>query len=259
MSAKDKTSHSSSLSTHPQQNRSPTPGRKTAGATNQPASHKSTSSPASSNRSSRKSAPPLQFRTHPSNAYAALSFCLHLLALTAVFGSVAHIIHFLANEYELAPLARTNTSLFTALAQTGQPGVTLASQTAKGFIALLLALIAVLVLLRSAVHTHRDACKRLLICWQDRGHFRIYLERALAGLPTGTHKWHHCVLDKGCYTSHWAVVLWLCPVDADENRLERSRFCILIMRDAVEEQTFRHLRLWMKLVAPGQLSINRSS
>lgn len=142
-------------------------------------------------------------------------------------------------------------------------------------LAVMLTLAFAIAILSSALLAQAEATKQLALQWRDGGKFLIRLEQPLKSLPLSPNVWHRCQLQKGCYNSHWMVVVSLGLSENAENtsnetgnaiastkgwassrsagnQRKSKRFCILLARDSVSEVSFRHLRLWMRLVAPYQ-------
>lgn len=258
------------------------------------ASHRGT---AGSSRSySRKSAPPLLLESHGSRTQSTIVFCLHLFALSALFGASAHLLHCLINEINPQQVRQstffrsTDYTSDNALAakrtstrhDTITPSpfgvefnferipVTDANITrevespglfrivALAVVVLLTAFVTMLAILRSAVNAHNDACKRLSICWNPDGTLSLRSSATVNNLPLAANEDHLCLLQPGSYNSHWLVILRCCLVSSRAEQVTATqnskRFCILLARDSLTFESFRHLRLWMRLVAPRQLT-----
>lgn len=250
----------------------------------------------------KKSAPPLHLETLGSRSQAIVVFCLHLLALSAMFGASAHLLHCLLNEvylqqdhYQLGhkighqtgqqigyPIGQPEPSASQTTSDTAAYNFSFASVPitdnaivrsveSPGTLLILVAAMAVLVtmagmtlaILRSAINAHNDACKRVWIRWNPDGTLAIKTAEIINNLPFAPGKQYHCQLEPGSYNSHWLVIL-RCSLDVSHThqadpalkrkQQKRKRFCILLARDSLSFASFRHLRLWMRLVAPTHLS-----
>lgn len=223
----------------------------------------------SSNPSLKKSAPPLLLETHGSRSHAVIAFSLHLMALCAVLGATAHTLHFLFSEIYLGQYLQQPASTALFVEASVSPGIAyenpaLAAVPAISMIliALITSLALIIAILASALNANTLAQQRLSILWQPNGNLQVRLQTHAGIKPQPHHKDElQCRLEPGCYSSHWLVILHLSysleSSYADSGHTDtppqRERFCILLARDSLSNQAFRHLRLWMRLVAPQQL------
>ncbi len=216
-----------------------------------------------SKQSLKRSAPPLLLETHGSPGQAIVTFCLHLLALCAVLGATAHTLHYLFSEIYLGQYLQkpAASAIFPDIEASLATAITHENQPLAAIPALLLALIAVIIsfaftiaIVNGAVITHLEARQRMRILWQSNGNLRVQIETTKHSL--NYKKNLRCRLAPGCYSSHWLVILSLreCHESNDSGTPYRSQqFFILLARDSMANENFRHLRLWMRLVAPHQL------
>lgn len=213
--------------------------------------------------SSRKFVPPLLLETRPSLIHATSAFTLHVLALTALLGGTAKSVHFL-----------TNLILTGALDVDVLPWV-----LATALLCIAVALAVAAAILRSALTAQRDAVKRLHIEWLPDNSIHIsaiadsVLPPVLAKLQSIDFKCGgktaasstasamqtalHCVPVSGCYSSHLWVTLALqvhsLPGPTRESKPRASRCYLVLARDSLDNRSFRHLRLWLRI------ALNRDS
>lgn len=220
--------------------------------------------PRSSNQSLKRSAPPLLLKTHGSHSHAVIAFSLHLMALCAVLGATAHTLHFLFSEIYLGQYLQQpagKTTLFVASVSPGiayeTPALAAVPAIAIILIALITSLAFIIAVLASALNANAQARQRMSILWQPNGNLQVRMQNDAGRQTIRQHQNRlQCRLEPGCYSSHWLVILHLSHSRESNHSGKhpvRERFCILIARDSLANQAFRHLRLWMRLVAPQQL------
>ncbi len=191
-----------------------------------------------SNPSSRRFTPPLLLASQPSLLHAVTGFLLHGFALFATFGGCVNTVHYLSNQFLLGD----------------NPYLTLPVWLAATAICQLIAVGLATAVLASAIQAQRDAMKELNVVWQPDN--TISLSKAGSGkLPRVVqYLFNHCIeptlplpceLVRGCYSSHWFVVLAVRPVDSKRKRCFPVH--LIFARDALSNRSFRNLRLWLKV------------
>ena len=213
-----------------------------------------------------------------------------MLALAALFGAAAHLLHYLMSEFYLgkflqAPFQQataspaihpSNLASFElnhdfAFHSVGvldneiireQPALSLWQVITGTILVVMGSLCIAVAILKSALHAHQDACKRLSIHWYPNGQLDVFLRTHVSNLPLATGRLQQCQLESGGYNSHWMVILrcshQIASSDSEAFTQGDKRFCILLARDTLPDESFRHLRLWMRLVAPKQLNNKHS-
>lgn len=181
-----------------------------------------------------------------------------------MLGATAHSLHYLFSEMYFGQYLQQPTPAFLLNPQaTVSPQIAYENPSLGAVAALLLALLVIILclvfaiaILASALTSHAQARQRLRILWLTNGNLTVQIGTIDAAQPVHGSKDLRCRLEPGCYSSHWLVILCLSHNRGPEQPgrpPKRKRFCILLARDCLSNEGFRHLRLWMRLVAPNQL------
>ena len=177
--------------------------------------------------SSRKYVPPLLLETRPSKLHALIGLSLHLLALVATFSSTAHTLHFFFNRHSYSADESAHTATLL---------------TSIGFCLVATCVLSVMVLI-SAIATWRDANKRIRLNWHSDNTVAITPiepKGSLIELPSPVY-----LPVQGGYNNHFCLVLALRAVSSQRPAGKIRR--LVLARDAMDDDAFRLLRVWMQL------------
>jgi len=159
--------------------------------------------------------------------HALIGLSLHVLALAATFGSTAHTFHFLINSH-LLPSAET-AHLATLLAS---------------FVLCFVATSTLSILiLKSALVTWRDANKRIHMLWLSDNTVALTPADIEGQKDELASEIYHPA--KGSYNNHFCLVLALSDVSPQPHAGKTKR--LVLARDAISDDAFRLLRVWMQL------------
>lgn len=174
--------------------------------------------------------------SQPSLLHAVFVFLLHGFALFATFGGCANVTHYLINQFILGDIEYLTQPVLLVL-------IALCVSAATGLS---------IGILYSAIQAQRDAMKRLHLVWQPDNTLKLSAARN-SRLPAALRQLLYkgdpspftltCKLAHGSYNSHWFVVLAVQPINSQcDGRL----FHLVFARDALNDRSFRYLRLWLR-------------
>ena len=152
---------------------------------------------------------------------------MHVLALGATFGTAAHMLHFLLNHHFLSRHEAADTAtLFASI------GLCMLASSALSTL-----------VLASAIASWRDANKRVHLEWRSDNTV------TLTPVATTGHSNELASLVylpvKGGYNNHFCLVLALSDVSQNQPAVRTKR--LVLARDAMSDEAFRLLRVWMQL------------